>query len=646
MDRNDLKSIFDGDFNENELDLVEKAYRMAEQALDGMKRGNDAPFITHPVGVAKIVCNEIGMNADCAVAVFLHEATRFHPEILEREDFLSFPQDIRNIAVSLNRIASIRPKDTRLEADTYRRLIISYSHDPRVTLIKLADRLEVKVEDGELCARLRGDDRDGDKMKEAEAVVYVTGPAVGRMEAVSLGSIEATRPVAADRLELRAASMGKIVMPDFDGTALSLDAASMGSIETGAVRCDSDGDHGGLPAFRFRTVFSESRIKMFPRKMYRKETRNGAETDPQEEVTVSRLRSMLSGESGKELLHFSGEHSDQRHAEDRDARHECKMTRFVFPAAVGKLDHEQNMRHVAESVAELLQSDADPRRTQSGMMKRQIHIKQIRQIQRQRHAPETSTEAEAGDCESREKSSRQKTDRSGDSVNGPLLAQRESESAVRPGGQHEGYREFSELRLRKPVEKQKQHRADGAFPRKKGPERFRESGFRFAFRGKRVLCGGGGEKMVEKQQKHCGGGGGHRPEPGGGRSSAGILEAARQHDESALSGEHGAFVEDVAETGARRLIVRGEGEHVVAVRGDVVGRGDEGREKEQSHDQRKCRMVGLKRQSRRREAESEDELGAQHPRPFGPAGIQKRRPQKFEAPRQTDDAGPEGHGTV
>ena len=99
-----------------------------------------------------------------------------------------------------------------------------------------ADRLEVKVEDGELCARLRGDNRDGDKMKEA--VVYVTGPAVGRMEAVSLGSIEATRPVAADRLELRAASMGKIVMPDFDGTALSLDAASMGSIETGAVRCD------------------------------------------------------------------------------------------------------------------------------------------------------------------------------------------------------------------------------------------------------------------------------------------------------------------------------------------------------------------------------------------------------------------------
>ena len=123
--------------------FVEKAYKIAENALEGMKRGNNAPFITHPVGVAKIVCDEIGMGKDCAAAVFLHEATRFRPEILESEDFLSFPQDIRNIAVSLNRISTIRPKDTRLEADTYRRLIISYSRDPRVTLIKLADRLEV-----------------------------------------------------------------------------------------------------------------------------------------------------------------------------------------------------------------------------------------------------------------------------------------------------------------------------------------------------------------------------------------------------------------------------------------------------------------------------------------------------------------------
>ena len=133
-----MKSVFTEDFQDGELELVLKAYGMAEKALEGMKRGNDSPFIGHPLGVAGIVCNEIGMGADCAAAVFLHEATRFHPEIIESDDFLSFPQDIRNIAVSLNRISAIKPKDTRLEADTYRRLIISYSRDPRVTLITVA----------------------------------------------------------------------------------------------------------------------------------------------------------------------------------------------------------------------------------------------------------------------------------------------------------------------------------------------------------------------------------------------------------------------------------------------------------------------------------------------------------------------------
>ena len=43
----------------------------------------------------------------------------------------------------LNKIATIKPKDTRLEAENYKKLIVSYSKDPRVTVLKLADRLEV-----------------------------------------------------------------------------------------------------------------------------------------------------------------------------------------------------------------------------------------------------------------------------------------------------------------------------------------------------------------------------------------------------------------------------------------------------------------------------------------------------------------------
>ena len=279
-------------------------------------------------------------------------------------------------------------------------------------------------------------------------------------------------------------------------------------------------------------------------------------------------------------------------------------------------------------------------------MKRQIHVKQIRQIQRQRHEPETAPESETGDGKSRKKSSGQKADRSRDSVDGSLLAQGESESALRAGRQHEGNRELSKLRLRKTVEKQKRHRADGAFPRKKTPEGFQKSASGSAFRRDGPLRGRGGEKMIEKQKKQNGGDGGHRIDPGGGGTISRLLEAARQQDKSALSGKHGAFVENVAESGARRLIVRGESQHIVAVRRDVVGRGDECREKKKTHNQRKRRMFRLKRQCRCRETESEDKLRTQHPRAFGPSGIQKRRPEKLETPGQSDDARPERHGTV
>ena len=74
-------------------------------------------------------------------AVFLHEATRKHPEI----DLHSggFPEDVYKMVEGLNKIATIKPKDTRLEAESYKKLIVQYSTDPRVTVLKIADRLEV-----------------------------------------------------------------------------------------------------------------------------------------------------------------------------------------------------------------------------------------------------------------------------------------------------------------------------------------------------------------------------------------------------------------------------------------------------------------------------------------------------------------------
>ena len=126
-------------FDESGKELIERAMDIAEKALSGMERGNGHPFFEHPMNVAKIVYDEVGLPSECVAAVFLHEATRFFPET----DITSFGKDVQTIVDGLNRIATIKPKDTRLEADNYKRLIVSYSKDPRVTVIKIADRLEV-----------------------------------------------------------------------------------------------------------------------------------------------------------------------------------------------------------------------------------------------------------------------------------------------------------------------------------------------------------------------------------------------------------------------------------------------------------------------------------------------------------------------
>ena len=56
--------------------LIDKAYAIASAALADETRGNGHPFIEHPVNVALIAADEIGLPADCVAAVFLHEATR------------------------------------------------------------------------------------------------------------------------------------------------------------------------------------------------------------------------------------------------------------------------------------------------------------------------------------------------------------------------------------------------------------------------------------------------------------------------------------------------------------------------------------------------------------------------------------------
>ena len=119
--------------------LIEKARAVALEALKEETRYDGLPFIEHPDNVARIVEDEIGLPESCVAAVYLHEATRTHKDI----DISSFPQDVRTIVDGLNKISTIKPKDTRLEAENYKKLIVQYSTDPRVVVLKIADRLEV-----------------------------------------------------------------------------------------------------------------------------------------------------------------------------------------------------------------------------------------------------------------------------------------------------------------------------------------------------------------------------------------------------------------------------------------------------------------------------------------------------------------------
>ncbi len=119
--------------------LVEQARALAQEVLKDETRYDGSPFITHPDNVARIVEDEIGLPEVCVAAVYLHEATRVHKEV----DISAFPQDVLTLVDGLNKISTIKPKDTRLEAENYKRLIVQYSTDPRVTVLKIADRLEV-----------------------------------------------------------------------------------------------------------------------------------------------------------------------------------------------------------------------------------------------------------------------------------------------------------------------------------------------------------------------------------------------------------------------------------------------------------------------------------------------------------------------
>ncbi len=146
-----LRTQVRNSFSEVTQRLVDEALVYADEKLAGLTRYDGRPLLDHAVAVASIVINEIGLGRNSAVSSILHDVIRLGHKQLPAEEFLALTADIRTrfgeqvvgITVGLANISELKLKVSKEQADNFRDLIVSYSEDPRVILIKLADRLEV-----------------------------------------------------------------------------------------------------------------------------------------------------------------------------------------------------------------------------------------------------------------------------------------------------------------------------------------------------------------------------------------------------------------------------------------------------------------------------------------------------------------------
>jgi len=121
--------------------LIRKAFKMANEAHKGTRRKSGEPYIIHPLEVAVIVSQEIGLGVTSTVCAILHdvvEDTDISIEDIEN----AFGKKIASIVDGLTKISGVFDKESNsLQAENFRKMLLTLSDDVRVIFIKLADRL-------------------------------------------------------------------------------------------------------------------------------------------------------------------------------------------------------------------------------------------------------------------------------------------------------------------------------------------------------------------------------------------------------------------------------------------------------------------------------------------------------------------------
>lgn len=120
--------------------LIRKAFDMALEAHKNMRRKSGEPYIYHPLAVAQIAAQEIGLGTTSIVCALLHdtvEDTDITLEVIKH----NFGDKIARIIDGLTKISGVFDQTSSLQAENFRKMLLTLSEDVRVILIKLADRL-------------------------------------------------------------------------------------------------------------------------------------------------------------------------------------------------------------------------------------------------------------------------------------------------------------------------------------------------------------------------------------------------------------------------------------------------------------------------------------------------------------------------
>ncbi len=123
-----------------DIKLIRKAFDLAKESHKGVKRRSGEPYILHPIAVAKIVTAEIGLGATAITCALLHDVVEDTEYTLEDIEHF-FGEKIASIIDGLTKISGVFDNSSSLQAENFRKMLLTLSDDVRVILIKLADRL-------------------------------------------------------------------------------------------------------------------------------------------------------------------------------------------------------------------------------------------------------------------------------------------------------------------------------------------------------------------------------------------------------------------------------------------------------------------------------------------------------------------------